>query len=86
MLTNLAGVSLPNISGNKETCAVLQTAQLRAVGTNGILHVAKFMSDSGSDRSYVRSRLVKKCKPIWNCGILANSFHIQHVEVIIIHM
>lgn len=66
LATNLAGVFLSNISVNQETCTILQTAQVRVVGANGVLHMAKLLFDSGSSRTYISSRLVKKCKPIWN--------------------
>ncbi len=39
---------------------------MRVIGANGVFHKAKLLFDSGSSRTYVRSRLVKKCKPMWN--------------------
>lgn len=51
LATNLAGVSLSNISVHQETCTILQTAQVRVAGANGVLHMAKLLFDSGSSRT-----------------------------------
>lgn len=35
------------------------------VGADGEIHEAKLMFDGGSDRTYVSTKLVQRCKPKW---------------------
>ncbi|XP_064117688.1 uncharacterized protein LOC135223114 [Macrobrachium nipponense] len=62
---NFAGAALHNVASTNVTCTILQTAKVSVVESNGIPIEARALFDSGSDRTYVSSNIVKKCKPEW---------------------
>lgn len=65
---DLVGVthSALKCKGSKQqTCSVLPTARVKVCGEKGRCTVAALLFDSGSDKSYVSSSLVKKMKPKW---------------------
>ena len=59
---NLAGAALYNVASKNETRTILQTTKVSVMGSNGIPVEARALFDSGSDRTYVSSNIVKKCK------------------------
>lgn len=66
---NHVGVALsrPDLSHEDliPTCCVLQTAKVQMCGNLGQRVTATVLFDSGLDRSYVSSSLLKKIKPKW---------------------
>ena len=61
----LAGAALHNVASKNETRTILQTAKVNIMGSNGIPIEVRALFDSGSDRTYVSSNIVKKYKPEW---------------------
>ena len=49
----------------KPTCSVLPTAKVKVYGKNGMCSEATLLFDSGSDKSYVSSKFVRKVRPTW---------------------
>ncbi|XP_063601659.1 uncharacterized protein LOC134777731 [Penaeus indicus] len=62
---NHVGVALSKCNVLTKTSCVLQTARVKVYGDSGICCEATLLFDTGSDRSYVSSNLVKKVKPKW---------------------
>ena len=53
-----------NDIGVAQTCSVLQTAKIKVLGKQGLCD-ATLLFDTGSDRSYVSSKFVKRIRPRW---------------------
>lgn len=49
----------------KQMCSVLPTAKVKVCGNNGKYSEATLLFDSGSDKSYVSSKFVRKVRPTW---------------------
>ena len=62
---NFKGAALHNVTSRNGTCTILQTAKVNVMGSNGIPIEVRALFDSGSDRTYVSSDIVRKCKPQW---------------------
>nr|XP_027222490.1 uncharacterized protein LOC113814643 [Penaeus vannamei] len=62
---NHVGVTLSKCNVLTKTSCVLQTARVKVFGESGACCEATLLFDTGSDRSYVSSNLVKKVKPKW---------------------
>jgi len=62
---NQVGVTLSKCNVLTKTSCVLQTARVKVFGESGACCEATLLFDTGSDRSYVSSNLVKKVKPKW---------------------
>nr|XP_027223343.1 uncharacterized protein LOC113815478 [Penaeus vannamei] len=60
---NHVGVTLSKCNVLTKTSCVLQTARVKVFGESGACCEATLLFDTGSDRSYVSSNLVKKVKP-----------------------
>ena len=65
--SNLSLASNSNVHANSENSkrVILQTADVTASGCTGKSGIVTVLFDTGSDRSYVSSRLVKRVEPEW---------------------